>query len=297
MAFNLRGLTCVIQGIDLVAMSVNDLLVQGAEPLFFLDYFACSHLNVQTATSVVQGIAAGCKQAGCALIGGETAEMPGLYRKGQTITLYGDMYADGFAIPDDYDLAGFAVGVVERQKLLPRPDVREGDILLGLASSGVHSNGFSLVRKILQDASLDYSAPCPWDCSCSVGSALTTPTRIYVAQVLPAVRKGLIKGMSHITGGGFIGNIPRMLPEGNGASIDVSTYELPAVFAWLMRRGGVEALEMARTFNCGIGLVIAADPANVDELTTLLRKSGEAEVYQLGCVTADKGVRIQNLRV
>jgi len=201
-------------GIDLVAMSVNDLIVQGAEPLYFLDYFACSKLDVPVAADVITGIAEGCLQAGCALIGGETAEMPGMYHG------------------DDYDLAGFAVGAVERHHLLPTPDIAAGDVLLGLPSSGPHSNGFSLLRKVIDRAGLKYSSPAPWDTNVTVGDALLVPTRIYIKQLLPAIRAGLLKGMSHITGGGFTENIPRVLPDTVGCTIDASTWELPALWKY-----------------------------------------------------------------
>ncbi|KAH9044373.1 aminoimidazole ribonucleotide synthetase [Lactarius pseudohatsudake] len=243
-------------GIDLVAMSVNDLLVQGAEPLYFLDYYACGKLDVALAADVVKGIAQGCQQAGCALIGGETAEMPGMYP------------------PGDYDLAGFAVGAVERAQLLPRDDVCPGDVLLGLPSTGLHSNGFSLVRAVLARAGASYASPCPWDddnhaagatATTTLGRALLTPTAIYARQVLPAARARLVKAMAHITGGGFVDNVPRALPGGTlGARIDARAWVLPPVFRWLMRAGGIAAGEMARTFNCGIGLVlvVARDEAD-----------------------------------
>ncbi|TRM65924.1 aminoimidazole ribonucleotide synthetase [Schizophyllum amplum] len=263
-------------GIDLVAMSVNDLLVQGAEPLFFLDYYGCSKLEVPVATQVVKGIAEGCRQAGCALVGGETAEMPGMYQ------------------PGDYDLAGFAVGAVERDAILPRPDIRPGDVLLGLSSSGVHSNGFSLIRKIVERAGLPYSATAPWDTETTVGTALLTPTRIYVRQVLPAARAGLLKGMSHITGGGFVENVPRMLPKGTGAAIDAAAWPLPPVFRWLMGAGNVAPLEMASTFNCGVGLVLVVAPEQVEAATATLA-AGDATVIRMGEVTATPGVEMRNL--
>nr|VWO94286.1 ATP-grasp domain-containing protein [Ganoderma boninense] len=264
-------------GIDLVAMSVNDLLVQGAEPLYFLDYFACSKLDVQTASRVVKGIADGCIQARCALIGGETAEMPSMYHG------------------DDYDLAGFAVGAVERHLILPQPTVAPGDILLGLPSSGLHSNGFSLVRKVVALAGLSYGDPCPWDASITLGRALLEPTRIYVKSVLPAAQAGLLKGMSHITGGGFVENIPRILPRGTGCFIDASTWELPPVFRFLMQRGGVAPLEMARTFNNGIGMVLVVAPEAVAQAIEVLQSAGETNVIRLGEVTAQPGVEMRNL--
>lgn len=264
-------------GIDLVAMSVNDLLVQGAEPLFFLDYYGCSKLNVATAAEVVRGIAVGCKQAGCALIGGETAEMPGMYQEG------------------DYDLAGFAVGAVERHLILPRQDICPGDVLLGIASSGLHSNGFSLVRKIVSISGLSYSSPCPWDETTSLGRSLLEPTRIYIKQVLPAAQAGLLKGMSHITGGGFIENIPRVLPKGLGCYLDASCWPLPPVFRFLMKHGRVDPLEMARTFNNGIGLIVIVGKNYVDEALKVLQKNGDAPVYVIGEITEGNQVDMRNL--
>ncbi|KAK7059178.1 Bifunctional purine biosynthetic protein ADE5,7 [Paramarasmius palmivorus] len=266
-------------GIDLVAMSVNDLLVQGAEPLYFLDYYGCSKLEVPVATQVIKGITEGCRQANCALIGGETAEMPGMYQLG------------------DYDLAGFAVGAVERDQILPKADIVPGDILLGVASSGLHSNGFSLVRKIVSASGLSYSSPCPWNSQIALGQALLEPTRIYIRQVLPAAQAGLIKGMSHITGGGFVENIPRVLPKGTGCIVDASTWELPPVFKFLMKHGGVEPLEMARTFNNGIGMVVIVTKENVDATIRALKEAGGADVYQIGEVTAKDGVVMNNVHV
>ncbi|KAF4623134.1 hypothetical protein D9613_002163 [Agrocybe pediades] len=264
-------------GIDLVAMSVNDLLVQGAEPLYFLDYYGCSRLDVSVATQVVKGIAEGCKQAGCALIGGETAEMPGMYQEG------------------DYDLAGFAVGAVERNLILPRPDIVEGDVLLGVASSGLHSNGFSLVRKIVALSGLTYSSPCPWKQDTPLGRVLLEPTRIYIQQVLPVAKKGLLKGMSHITGGGFTENIPRVLPKNLGCYVDASAWQHPEVFRFLMKTGNVAPLEMARTFNNGIGMVLIVDRANVEEVTKALEASGPSAVYRIGEVTSKPGVEMRNI--
>ncbi|KAI0034139.1 phosphoribosylglycinamide synthetase [Vararia minispora EC-137] len=267
-------------GIDLVAMSVNDLLVQGAEPLFFLDYYGCSKLDVPVATDVVKGIAEGCLQAGCALIGGETAEMPGMYQ------------------PGDYDLAGFAVGAVERSQILPKLDIiKPGDVLLGVPSSGLHSNGFSLVRKIVALSGLTYASPCPWatETSKTLGEALLEPTRIYIKAVLPAARAGLLKGMSHITGGGFIENVPRVLPSGLGCWIDAATWKLPDVFCFLMREGRVAPLEMARTFNNGIGMVLVVDAGDVDLALKSLKDSGEESVYKIGEVTDIPGVEMRNL--
>lgn len=265
-----------LTGIDLVAMSVNDLLVQGAEPLFFLDYYACGKLQVDVATQVVKGIAEGCRKAGCTLIGGETAEMPGMYHDG------------------DYDIAGFAVGAVERFNILPRPDISPGDILLGLSSSGVHSNGFSLVRKIVSISGLSYASPCPWDENVTLGRALLEPTRIYTSQVLPASKAGLIKGMSHITGGGFLDNVPRALPKGLGCYIDAATWPRLPVFEFLMKKGHVERLEMARTFNNGIGLVLIVASEAVEPVIDIL-KPGDAHVYKIGEVTGKPGVEMRNL--
>ncbi|KAF8922140.1 aminoimidazole ribonucleotide synthetase [Mucidula mucida] len=264
-------------GIDLVAMSVNDLLVQGAEPLYFLDYFGCSRLDVDIATQVVKGIAEGCRQANCALIGGETAEMPGMYQEG------------------DYDLAGFAVGAVERHLILPQQDIAAGDILLGVSSSGPHSNGFSLIRKIVSVSGLEYSSPCPWDSTTTLGRALLEPTRIYIKQLLPAAQAGLIKGMSHITGGGFLENIPRVLPKTLGCYVDASKWDLPPVFRFLMAHGKVAPLEMARTFNNGIGMVLIVDPKNLALAVQSL--TGSAQVYEIGEVTTSPGVEMRNLQV
>ncbi|KIK70812.1 hypothetical protein GYMLUDRAFT_148778 [Collybiopsis luxurians FD-317 M1] len=266
-------------GIDLVAMSVNDLLVQGAEPLGFLDYFGCNKLDVPVASQVIKGIAEGCRQANCALIGGETAEMPGMYNAG------------------DYDLAGFAFGAVERNQILPSDDIVPGDILLGVASSGLHSNGFSLVRKILENANLSYSSLCPWDRTLTLGRALLEPTAIYIRQILPVAQAGLIKAMSHITGGGFTENIPRVLPKDIGCTIDASKWELPPVFRFLMKHGGVEPLEMARTFNNGIGMVLIISSSNISAAIEALQKGGEAAVYQIGQVKLEPGVKMENIHV
>lgn len=257
-------------GIDLVAMNVNDLIVQGAEPLFFLDYYACGKLEVDVAKDFVAGVVEGCRQSGCALIGGETAEMPGLYE------------------PGDYDGAGFAVGAVDREKILPRANlpIKAGDVVLGLASSGVHSNGFSLVRKIIaSQPGLSYHTACPWDSSITLGKGLLTPTRIYVKQLLPAIRKDLVKGMAHITGGGFIDNIPRVMPEDLAVVLDAQAWELPPVFKWLKTAGNLSAYEMSRTFNCGIGMVVVVDREAVAEVTKLLSESNE-KVYEIGKVVA-----------
>jgi len=256
-------------GIDLVAMSVNDLVVQGAEPLFFLDYFATGRLSVDTATEVVAGIAEGCKMAGCALIGGETAEMPGMYKDG------------------DYDLAGFAVGAAERDGILPRDTVRAGDVILGIASSGVHSNGFSLVRKIVEHSGLSYADPSPFSEGETLGAALTVPTRIYVKPVLAAQKEtGAIKALAHITGGGFVDNIPRVLPAGLSARVDLSAVEVPKVFGWLAEVGGLDQAELVRTFNCGIGMIAVVSPEDADRVTAALSAAGE-NVVRFGEMVAD----------
>ena len=254
-------------GIDLVAMCVNDLVVQGAEPLFFLDYFATGKLDTGVAARVVAGIAEGCRLAGCALIGGETAEMPGMYAEG------------------DYDLAGFAVGAVEREHALTGSAVQAGDVVLGLASSGVHSNGYSLVRKLVEGAGLDYGAPCPWDASATLGAALLTPTRIYVKGALAAVRAGTVRALAHITGGGLIENIPRVLPDGLGVALDATAWPLPPVFSWLMATGGLTPLDMARTFNCGLGMVAVVPADRAAEAAAILGGAGET-VFTVGRVEA-----------
>ncbi|KAJ2757789.1 hypothetical protein IWQ56_006171, partial [Coemansia nantahalensis] len=258
-------------GVDLVAMQVNDIVVQGAEPLFFLDYYACGHLDVEATRDFVKGVADGCLQAGCALIGGETAEMPGLYAKG------------------DYDVAGFAVGAVERSQILPATAaIQAGDVLVGLASSGVHSNGFSLVRKVVARAGLDFHSACPWAPGTTVGEALLTPTRIYVKSLLPLVHGRLVKGMAHITGGGFTDNVPRVLPAGVSAEIDASAWELPAVFRWLKAAGGISADEMARTFNCGIGMVLVVAADKVDDVLAALAATDE-RAHVIGRLHASAG--------
>jgi len=248
-------------GIDLVAMSVNDLVVQGAEPLFFLDYYACGKLEPEIGAAVVAGISAGCRQAGCALIGGETAEMPGLYQG------------------DDYDLAGFAVGAVERGEVLPRPDIAKGDVIIGLASSGVHSNGFSLVRKIVAKSGLAWSAPAPFAPAQSLGEAILTPTLIYVKSCLAAIRETkAVKGFAHITGGGFPDNIPRVLPKGLGARIDLARVNVLPVFKWLARTGNVAEHEMLRTFNCGIGMIVVVAPKDAAAVAQAFTRAGETPV-------------------
>ena len=266
-------------GIDLVAMSVNDLIVQGAEPLYFLDYFACSKLDVPVAADVVTGIAEGCLQAGCALIGGETAEMPGMYHG------------------DDYDLAGFAVGAVERSLLLPRPDIQAGDILIGLPSSGPHSNGFSLIRKIVTLSGLSLADTAPWDASSTVGDSLLTPTRVYIKQLLPGIRTGLFKGMSHITGGGFTENIPRIFTSesGLGVKLDLASWTLPALWKWIMMAGNVAPTELARTFNCGVGMVIIVGENDVKAALESLHANGEPEAFVMGSVVAKSGVEYENM--
>jgi len=247
-------------GIDLVAMSVNDVLVQGAEPLFFLDYFACGRLDPRVAAEVVKGIARGCELAGCALIGGETAEMPGMYPEGE------------------YDLAGFCVGVAERSRLISGRTIRPGDVLLGLASSGAHSNGYSLIRRIVERARPD--AP--------MLEALMAPTRIYVRAVLELTRTVSVKGMAHITGGGLVGNVPRMLPKGTNAEIDAASWPRPALFQWLQKEGRVAEAEMHRVFNCGIGMVICVSARDAERAQRRLRRAGET-VYRIGTITRGRG--------
>jgi phosphoribosylformylglycinamidine cyclo-ligase len=258
-------------GIDLVAMSVNDLVVQGAEPLFFLDYYACGRLKPEIGAAVVAGISVGCRESGCALIGGETAEMPGVYQG------------------DDYDLAGFAVGAVERDALLPRADIVQGDVILGLSSSGVHSNGYSLVRKVIEKIGLPWTAPAPFMPKQSLGEAILTPTRIYVKACLAAIREtNAVKGLAHITGGGFPDNIPRILPKGLGARIDLARVAVPAVFQWLASEGGIAESEMLRTFNCGIGMIVVASPEKADAVVKAFTRAGET-VVMLGNITSASG--------
>jgi phosphoribosylformylglycinamidine cyclo-ligase len=251
-------------GIDLVAMSVNDVLVQGAEPLFFLDYFACGKLDVSVAAEVIKGIAFGCEQAGCALIGGETAEMP-------------DMYP-----PGEYDLAGFCVGVVEKTRVIDGRDIVPGDVIIGLASSGAHSNGYSLVRRILGRARPDLTADFHGR---PLGDVLIEPTRIYVKPVLNLLAEVPVKGLAHITGGGLVENIPRVLPSGVRAVLDSSAWPLPPLFGWLQAQGNVPAAEMHRVFNCGIGMVVVVPAAEADRASALLRSAGET-VYPIGRVEA-----------
>jgi phosphoribosylformylglycinamidine cyclo-ligase len=251
-------------GIDLVAMCVNDLVVQGAEPLFFLDYFATGQLSLELASGVIAGIATGCRLAGCALAGGETAEMPGMYAAG------------------DYDLAGFAVGAAERDALLPK-GVALGDTVLGLASSGVHSNGFSLVRRIVESAAADWANPAPFAAGGTLGDALLAPTRIYVRSLLALHRAGLMKAAAHITGGGLPGNLPRVLPSGTVAVLDARAWTLPPVFAWLARTGDVAAGEMLRVFNCGIGMAVVT--GSPEAARAVLESEGET-VFAIGTIQA-----------
>lgn len=255
-------------GIDLVAMSVNDILVQGAEPLFFLDYFACGKLDVTRATDVIKGIAAGCEESGCALIGGETAEMPGMYPEGE------------------YDLAGFAVGVVEKDNVINGRNIIPGDVVLGLASNGAHSNGYSLIRKIIDRDQPDLDTP--FDGEKTLREAVIAPTRLYVKPILAALKQYAIKGMAHITGGGITENVPRILPENTVAQIDASSWPLPKLFQWLQQAGNVETQEMYRTFNCGIGMVVVVAQEEADAIQQFLMEQGET-VYRLGAIRARNG--------
>ncbi|EJF90149.1 phosphoribosylformylglycinamidine cyclo-ligase [Bartonella melophagi] len=261
-------------GIDLVAMCVNDLIVQGAEPLFFLDYFATGKLDATQGAEIVSGIAIGCQQANAALIGGETAEMPGMYANG------------------DYDLAGFAVGAVERNSLLPSKDLTEGDVILGLSSSGVHSNGFSLVRRIVKQSGLKWNDPAPFNPKINLGEILLTPTRIYIKSLLPIIRnyKG-IKALAHITGGGFPENIPRILPPSLCAEINLSAINVPPVFSWIAKQGEIQETEMLRTFNCGLGMVIIVAQNSLEAITQALKSQGET-VTSLGILTKYQNKRI-----
>ena len=259
-------------GIDLVAMCVNDLVCQGAEPLFFLDYFATGKLDTESAARVIEGIAQGCVDSGCALIGGETAEMPGMYEAG------------------DFDLAGFSVGAMERGTDLP-VNVSEGDVLLGLASNGVHSNGYSLVRKLVEISGLGWDDDCPWE-EGTLGASLLKPTKLYVKAALSAVRNGGVHGLAHITGGGLTENLPRVLPEGLGAQIDLDTWILPGVFQWLAETGGMSEAEMLKTFNCGIGMILVVAADQVASVQETLAESGEIAVV-LGNVTADGNMSYQ----
>jgi phosphoribosylformylglycinamidine cyclo-ligase len=262
-------------GIDLVAMSVNDLVVQGAEPLFFLDYFACGKLDPKATAAIVAGIAEGCRESGCALIGGETAEMPGLYKDG------------------DYDLAGFAVGAAERGTLLPGRDIGAGDAVIGLASSGVHSNGYSLVRKIVTASGLGFGAPAPFAPVMTLGSALLTPTRLYVKSCLRAIREtGAVKGLAHITGGGFTDNIPRVLPKNLGVRIDLARLPVLPVFKWLAKQGGIAELELLRTFNCGIGMIAIVKRDAVQQVMDILTQAGESVALLGEVIPADGENRV-----
>jgi phosphoribosylformylglycinamidine cyclo-ligase len=262
-------------GIDLVAMCVNDLVVQGAEPLFFLDYYATGKLDPQAGAAIVEGIAAGCREAGCALIGGETAEMPGLYA------------------PGDYDLAGFAVGAAERGRLLPRGDISAGDVVFGLPSSGVHSNGFSLVRRIVAREGLAWDACAPFDQSRSLAEALLTPTRIYVKPLLMALQHTThIKALAHITGGGFPENLPRVLPKGLGIALDLSAIPVLPVFRWVAKSGGIAETEMLRTFNCGIGMIVIAPRDHADDVDAALSRAGETPIRIGEVYEADSGLRV-----
>lgn len=254
-------------GVDLVAMSVNDVVVQGAEPLFFLDYYATGRLDVDVAAEVVAGIADGCQAAGCALIGGETAEMPGLYQAG------------------DYDLAGFCVGAAERDALLPRPGIVAGDCLIGLGSSGLHANGFSLARAIIASGGFALDRPAPFDSAATLGEILLAPTRIYVRSCLKVMRGVGIKAFAHITGGGLVDNLPRVLPPGVVAEVAAARWTRPAVFAWLQREGGVAAAEMARTFNNGIGMVVVVAEERLQAAMADLQSSGE-QVFDIGRIVA-----------
>ena len=256
-------------GIDLVAMCVNDLICQGAEPLFFLDYFATGKLELDQATQIIEGIAKGCELSGCALIGGETAEMPGMYHDG------------------DFDLAGFAVGAMERGMALP-DGVAAGDVLLGLASDGVHSNGYSLVRKVVEVSGLGWDADCPFGDG-NLGTALLAPTRLYVKSTLAAIRSGGVHALAHITGGGLTENLPRVLPEGVGAQVDLSAWDLPPVFKWLTKTAGMEQAELLKTFNAGIGMVLAVSADRAEAITELLQGEGET-VFRIGQVADGAGV-------
>ncbi|MGA9575768.1 MAG: phosphoribosylformylglycinamidine cyclo-ligase [Lysobacterales bacterium] len=263
-------------GIDLVAMCVNDILTCGAEPLFFLDYYATGKLKIDNAQAVIEGIAEGCRQAGCALIGGETAEMPGMYEK------------------DDYDLAGFAVGVVDRPRLINGSRIKAGHIVLGLESSGPHSNGYSLIRKVLEHSGVNPSTPLG---DGSLGDALLAPTRIYVKALLDLIEHYPLDGLAHITGGGISENIIRVIPAGLGLELDLSAWTLPAVFQWLQARGGIEEKEMLRTFNCGIGMVLLVSEASADDICAALKRADEP-VYRLGRVVdcEDGGRRVNYIR-
>jgi phosphoribosylformylglycinamidine cyclo-ligase len=267
-------------GIDLVAMCANDLIVQGAEPLLFLDYFATGKLDVEAGRAIVSGIAEGCKRSGCALIGGETAEMPGMYAA------------------DDYDLAGFCVGAVERENILTGEGVSEGDVVLGLASASIHSNGFSLLRKIVERSVLTYDDPAPFDQDRTLGEVFLEPTRLYVKSCLAAIKGGGIRALAHITGGGLTENIPRVLPDGLAVELDTATWTVLPEFKWLAKTGNVAPEEMFRTFNCGLGMVVVVDPTVAETATKIFKDHGET-VFVIGQVTkqADgaEQVKIQNV--
>jgi len=251
-------------GIDLVAMCVNDLIVQGAEPLYFLDYFATGKLDISIAQTVIEGIAKGCELAGCALIGGETAEMPGMYAAG------------------DYDLAGFTVGAVERGQQITGETIAAGDVVLGLASSGVHSNGYSLVRKLFSSTQgYNYDTPAPFNSAITMGDALLAPTKIYVKSLLKAIKSGGIKGMAHITGGGLTENIPRVLPDNVAVELDCASWQKAGIFGWLAKAGNMDAADMARTFNCGVGMVVIVDATKAQSIKTILEGEGET-VFIIG---------------
>lgn len=258
-------------GIDLVAMCANDLIVQGAEPLLFLDYFATGKLDVQAGKDIIKGIAKGCQLAGCALIGGETAEMPGMYA------------------PGDYDLAGFCVGAVERDQILTGEDVKPGDVIIGLASNGIHSNGFSLVRKVVEKSGLEYQSPAPFAPSMSLGEAMLIPTRLYVKSCLAAIRSGGVHALAHITGGGLTENIPRVLPEGMAVSLDATKWQVPDVFKWMAQVGGMPSDEMYRTFNSGLGMVCIVAPERAENLLDVFQSHGETGTVIGSVVDAEDG--------
>jgi phosphoribosylformylglycinamidine cyclo-ligase len=258
-------------GQDLVAMCVNDIVVQGAEPLFFLDYYATGKLDVAAASTVIRGIASACKRAGCALIGGETAEMPGLYATG------------------DFDLAGFSVGAVERSAIMPKSStMRVGDAVIGVASSGLHSNGYSLVRRVVEDGALAYSAPAPFDRASLLGAALLAPTRLYVKSTLASLRAGGPKGLAHITGGGVTENLPRVLPQTLDAEVHLSSWDPQPVFRWLARSAGIDASEMLRTFNCGIGLVVIVAEETAPATIAAFESAGE-RAMRIGSLVSGSG--------
>ena len=266
-------------GIDLVAMCANDLIVQGAEPLLFLDYFATGKLEVEAGKAILKGIADGCKLAGCALIGGETAEMPGMYA------------------PGDYDLAGFCVGAVERDDILTGDKVVAGDVVIGLASDGLHSNGFSLARKVVEAAGLTFQSPAPFDPDTTLGKALLVPTRMYVKSCLAAIREGGVHALAHITGGGLLENIPRVLPDGLGVELNAAEWVVPDLFKWMAKAGGIASDEMNRTFNCGVGMVCVIAADRVEHLRSVFEANGEL-VFTIGRVVSISGdtpaVKISN---